>query len=64
MQPYEVRLHDKQLLTYTTNIQSVIEEITALRFPHYYVFIGYGNEDKRDKENSVHLFDEFNVLPL
>ena len=52
------------ILLKTKNIQSVIEENTALRCPHYYVRIWYGIEDKREKENSVHLFDEFNVPPL
>ena len=48
----------------TNNIQSVIIESTNLRCPHYYVFIWYGDENKREKENTVHLFDEFNVPPL
>ena len=52
------------ILLQNENIQSVIEENTALKCPHYYVFIWYGDEDKREKENSVNLFDEFNVPPL
>ena len=52
------------ILLKTKSIQSVIEENTALRCPHCYVLIWYAIEDKREKENSVHLFDEFNVPPL
>ena len=52
------------ILSKTKNIQPNIEKNKILRCPHFYVFILYGDEDKREKENSVHLFDGFNVPPL